>query len=311
MQAGLDAFSRQAEEVVNTFARAVDAAPPPKTIYHYTDGAGLRGIIEAGKFWFTDIFNLNDPSELRYGLQPAMEAMQREVAKGVSEVGTFSRTFMEMLRGEIERVAHYFVCCFSTAGDDLGQWRAYADNGRGYAIGFDGKVLEQAFAKPGGVPIPNNATYPLTYGDIELRRMLDQIIQVAIPLISLPRGRALSDPILKQFMSELAINLAVPIFRAALFFKHEAYRNEAEYRFLQVFRRGPVPDLRYRGRPYSLIRYREFDWRSVAPDALKEIVIGPSADRRLAPRFVDDCLRAFHPAASPTVRQSPIPYRAP
>ena len=49
-----------------------------------------------------------------------------------------------MLRGGIEQVAHFFVCCFSKAEEDLGQWRAYADNGRGYSIGFDAHMLEQA-----------------------------------------------------------------------------------------------------------------------------------------------------------------------
>jgi hypothetical protein len=31
----------------------------------------------------------------------------------------------------IEAAGHFFICCFSGDGDDLGQWRAYADDGRG------------------------------------------------------------------------------------------------------------------------------------------------------------------------------------
>jgi hypothetical protein len=34
---------------------------PPPIIYHYTNDAGLRGILESGKLWLTDIFDLNDP----------------------------------------------------------------------------------------------------------------------------------------------------------------------------------------------------------------------------------------------------------
>ena len=47
---------------------------------------------------------------------------------------------------------------------------------------------------------------------------------------------------------------------------------------LSVFvsmRAGIVPDLKFRSRPQSLIRYKEFDWRGMAADALKEIIIGP------------------------------------
>jgi len=191
LRAAIESFERRSDETVGGFAARLDAAPTPGMIYHYTNDAGLRGIIEGGRLWFTDIFNLNDPSELRYGIGPVTKIMQAEATKGPGELKQFSDNLIEMLNGGIERIAHYFVCCFSTAGDDLGQWRAYADNGRGYALGFDGKMLEEAFAKPGGTPVPNNATFPLTYGDKPLRQIQNQIVQDVIPLVSLPRGRDL------------------------------------------------------------------------------------------------------------------------
>jgi hypothetical protein len=59
--------------------------------------------------------------------------------------------------------------------------------------------------------------------------------------------------------------------RSVLFYKHEAYRNEQEYRFLQLHRGDvPAPDVKFRSRPYSLVRYREFDWKSVAAEAFHE-----------------------------------------
>ena len=54
---------------------ALDSEPPPSTIYHYTTDQGLRGILENGSLWVTDIFSLNDPSELKHGLQIAEEAL--------------------------------------------------------------------------------------------------------------------------------------------------------------------------------------------------------------------------------------------
>ena len=60
------------------------------------------------------------------------------------EVAEFARVFKGVLSSGIERIANYFVCCFSTNGDDLGQWRAYADDGKGYALGFDGPALVRA-----------------------------------------------------------------------------------------------------------------------------------------------------------------------
>jgi hypothetical protein len=70
-----------------------------------------------------------------------------------------------------------------------------------------------------------------------------------------------------------------------------------------------LPNVKYRARPYSLIKYREFDWRKVAPESLKKIVLGPAADPDKAVRFAADCLRHFH-IGSVDISRSEVPYRA-
>jgi len=65
----------------------------------------------------------------------------------------------------------------------------------------------------------------------------------------------------------------------------------------------------FRSRPHTLVRYREFDWKTAARGALKKIIIGPAAERDIANRFVRDCIRAFHGGAV-EVETSKIPYRA-
>ena len=99
---------------------------------------------------------------------------------------------------------------------------------------------------------------------------------------------------------------------AAVYFKHKAYKNNSEYRFLQVYRGDlPSPEVAWKQRPYSLARYRQFRWRRIRrPATLKEIVVGPAADHDRAGKFAVDCLRAFHSGAV-RIRRSEIPYRAP
>jgi hypothetical protein len=143
----LDTFSAETEEVVNTFSQEMVKAPAPATIYHYTDDRGLAGILESGRIRLTDIFGLNDPTELRHGLSPAIKLLNAARRDDRFEIKQFSGNLAAMLHGGIEQVAHFFVCSFSKAGNDLGQWRAYADNGRGFALGFAAAPLEQAFAR--------------------------------------------------------------------------------------------------------------------------------------------------------------------
>ena len=311
MREAAERFYVEAETTVNAFAENIEAQLPPTTIYHYTNDAGLRGILESGKIWITDVFNLNDPTELKHGVVTALDILKAEADNGKPEVKYFFGEMSAMLEGDIERIAHFFVCCFSLDGDDLGQWRAYADNGKGYALGFDGRVLERAFVADHASPASRAMTFPVTYDDDQLRDIQQKIISTIIPLISAPRGRDLPDEVIHEYMSELAVSLLVPLLRLSMFFKHRAYRNEQEYRFMYVHREGPVSDVKYRSRPNSLIRYREYNWRSVAANSIKEIIIGPAADRSFAFPFVKDCLRAFHQTPRLIdIKQSVIPYRA-
>jgi hypothetical protein len=304
LQQLLDEFDKS--PIVNAYANTLNAKPPPSIIYHYTDGAGLRGILETGKIWCTDIFNLNDTSEIRHGVAYACKLLRGiSSADGVaSQLNVFTRTVSKHLSEDIEQSANYFVCCFSGNGDDLGQWRAYADDGRGYAIGFDTVLLERAFvdAAPG-----NHSTFPLSYDAPALQTMLAQLVEQATRIVSTAAGQMTG-----QQLTHLSVRLSATVIHCSTFFKHKGYSNEEEYRFLMV-RRGdlPVDNLKLRSSPYSLIRYCEFDWKSTIAHALKKVVVGPAADPKLGFKFVDDCKRMFlSDTHDIDIEPSEIPYRS-
>jgi hypothetical protein len=307
MKDAIVTFDREARQIVEAFATKLESSyKAPELVYQYTNDVGLRGILQNGRIWLTDVFSLNDPSELRHGLSRAQAILTQKAATGPPESKIFAKDFALLDKG-LHRVAHYFVCSFSEAKDDLGQWRAYADNGRGYALGFDSKALEDAFART-ETPTSNNATFPVTYDDSILDGIHLQLIERMFGLISLPNGRRLPGDVIVAYMAGLLATLASHALHAGLFFKHQAYNNEREYRFLEVHRAEPIPAHELRTRPYSLIRYRELNWKGAAPAALKKIVIGPAADPEKSPRFAEDCLREFVTGKVEIVR-SEIPYR--
>ena len=311
LRAEVEKFDAAAEEIVEAIGRALNAQEPPPIIFHYTDDAGLRGIIESGKFWLTDIFNLNDPSELLHGFSHAIAILNHKASAGQPATKRFAQGFETFGReGGLQASAHLFVLAFSSSGDELGQWRAYADNGRGYALGFDAKTLEAAFIREGSNTDYGNNSFPVIYDDAALKRMHGQIVDLIFPLLTLPDGKDLPSPVVSKYMLDLSIFLSMHVARSALFYKHEAYSNEKEYRFLQMHQPNkPVPDVKFRTRPYSLVRYREFDWRSLAPQALKQIIIGPSADPQRGTQFARGCLRSFY-SEDVEIVSSKIPYRA-
>jgi hypothetical protein len=136
------------------------------------------------------------------------------------------------------------------------------------------------------------------------------MIEGMFRLIPLPKGRDLESGVTRSYSSELSVTLASHVLRAAVLFKHEAYKSESEFRFLQCHRADvPLPEVKRRYRSHELVKYREFDWRRLKPGVLREIVIGPAADPVKAIRFAEDCLTAFH-GAGVEITRSPIPYRA-
>lgn len=129
-----------------------------------------------------------------------------------------------------------------------------------------------------------------------------QIVEKLFQLTALPCSSQAVQAAWYTFLTLKALN-------AGLHFKHEAYRNEQEYRFLEAHTIDqPVPGVKLRYRPNSFIKYREFNWKSLAPGALKEIAIGPAADSRQASQFAKDCLNLFYPGTV-KVTHSEIPYR--
>lgn len=310
MAEALSKFDQSAEETVASFLNSLESREPPEIIYHYTNDVGLRGILESGRLWLSDIFNLNDPSELIHGFSHAVNILGNMAEEGPPESQVFAKHLAAFHQSGMRGSAHYFACSFSGNGDDLGQWRAYADNGRGYALGFDARELVSIFTAENGEPIPNNSTFHITYDDAKLSEIHRQMVEGMFSLISLPIGRSLESGVINSYIKALSVALSLHALRAALFFKHEAYKNESEFRFLQIHRADvPPPEVKRRCRSHELVRYREFDWRRLKPSVLRKIVIGPAADPMKATRFAEDCLAAFH-GNSVEITCSPIPYRA-
>lgn len=310
MLAAIAECTKCCEEIVDEIGTHAETVRTPPIAYHYTDGPGLLGVLESGIIRMTDIFGLNDPTELLHGVQHAQEILIAEATKGYPAAKVFSRDFSSFLNS-LQRIAHMFVACFSHNGDDLGQWRGYGSNGHGFALGFDSELLEARFILHHGERVPNNSTFSIRYDDAALRAVHQRLVRKVLPLIGLPHGRRLDGSVVNEFMKQLSEQFSLYAVRAALFFKHPGYQNEAEYRFLHMRTiDDPLPDLKLRARGHSLIRFIEFNWKNTDQPMLREVVLGPALDEGAARPFVVECLR--HAGVDPDgvrIWKSVIPYR--
>lgn len=106
-------------------------------IYHYCDANTFHSICTNRKLWFNDLFSMNDYMELHWGYSIWEEAASIRLDK-------YGKAFLD----EIDEIIHFsgfqgllLASCFSTERDVLSQWRAYADDAKGYVIGFNAKDL--------------------------------------------------------------------------------------------------------------------------------------------------------------------------
>lgn len=106
-------------------------------IYHYCRAASFLAICNSKKMRFSDLFSMNDFMEMHWGYSIWEDA----ASELLDEVG---REFLDEI-GKIISVSGIrgllVAACFSLDGDVLSQWRACADDGQGYAIGFDAEAM--------------------------------------------------------------------------------------------------------------------------------------------------------------------------
>ncbi|QDT10767.1 DUF2971 domain-containing protein [Planctomycetes bacterium K23_9] len=109
-------------------------------IYHYCDANALLSILTNQKLWYTHAAYLNDTMEIRKGVEFCEELLSSRL-KAVASDPVISSAKAYLANAEKWQ---YYVCCFSKGRDKLSQWRAYANDGDGFAVGFKTHYLSKS-----------------------------------------------------------------------------------------------------------------------------------------------------------------------
>jgi hypothetical protein len=279
-------------------------------LYHYTNMAGLLGIISSQEIWFTDIFHLNDPSELGYGIDTAVDILEAEAKRIRDEhVSAFCSWVTHVLVKAGGEIFSFYVASFSREHDDLGQWRAYADNGRGVAIGLSPTLFAVAADQSRLGPAEKTIAANVTYDRTTCLCNFGEAIQRAVAILARGQAHVTSGVEYEEFGKEMGRQLAVPMFHHAISCKHAAYEHERETRLFLVNDRSELdPIAKFRTRGSNLVPYVASPLRVRTPGAITKIMIGPAADE-LAEHAVQAFLRR-HGLSPNIVEKSGIPYAA-
>ena len=128
-------------------------------LFHYTSPRALKGILKSNRLWFSNIYFLNDKSEMRYTYLLLLELL--EELKGKIE-----REFYEKILNRAEYMTcntyykeesnvfsrlEYYVLCLSTEKNCLSLWSNYTktNDKTGYNIAFSYKKLKDCVESKG------------------------------------------------------------------------------------------------------------------------------------------------------------------
>ncbi|MFE3291639.1 DUF2971 domain-containing protein [Rhodococcus sp. NPDC059234] len=266
-------------------------------VHHYTDTTGLIGIIQGKKLWATNIQFLNDSLEYDFGLQRVTDALRNSFDKlktaesadesSASELEKSLEVAIGLLEGKGGNPKDgQFVCCLSNFGDDLGQWRGYAQEG--YCITFDRDELTESIAESQDDERSvrhGNVTYGPGY-DWGVGHVTDEVLSrmheiVSDPDVDLKKYRFLeSDPTFGEIVRDrnrpllASITCIAAVQSSIPFQKEDGFVNEQEMR-LCVSHPGEV---KFRPSKIGPIPYVELEFN---PASIKAVTVGPGLNIEL------------------------------
>ena len=93
LQDALTLYAQRADDITKKFFETIESKGSPETIFHYTNDDGLRGILDTGCLWLSDMFTLNDPSELNHSFSHAIKILKSKAEGGPPEMQDFASRF--------------------------------------------------------------------------------------------------------------------------------------------------------------------------------------------------------------------------
>lgn len=191
-----------------------------ETLYHYTNLEAFLSILKNRKLWLTGIHNLNDAKEINWTLAKVDKKLN-ELLDAYGEQNT------NILRGIIKsNKTTPYVCSLSTEPDLLSQWRAYAKDGAGVAIGFKRSLLPDTKTVPVATLNKEDSikTRPVIYSELEQDEVIERLMRVALDSIANPT----------QENKGACMYAVSELHGIATTFKNPAFHEEREWRLIHV-----------------------------------------------------------------------------
>lgn len=192
-----------------------------KSIFHYTNANSFCAICQSASIRLTDYRYLNDPSEYRYAVEVITEYVTDRIQKPRSHYKDILKVVNNLFTKPPR--ANFFVFSLSVSESSLGCWRAYGNDGHGFAIGIDRPQHLRAEWSKAELHV---GLGKVVYAEKEQRDLINSIIKAVFNVI---RN---ADKLSKMDRAVVGQMLHIQLLLAAPFIKHHTYSDEKEVRYV-------------------------------------------------------------------------------
>lgn len=287
---------RVAMDKSRTLAALKPSTVPP-VLHHYTNRAGLLGIVTSGQVYASHVLFLNDSREFLYAESLAQEIVERRSQQTrLPELYKALTRFFEGRRFG-PHLRSVFVFSMSENPDQLSQWRAYCDPGNGYSIGFHTELLQSIVAS-------ELTLFRCSYDRSEHERLIEGVLTEAEEDLERNRAAGVAEGDLS--VGALAFFL-LGLLSLAPVLKHPTFHEEKEWRLVSSPR--DLKEAKYRASPSLLVPYRPVPIRENDLIPVVRVLVGPGPHPDLDEMAVSGL---FDGQTSPpcVVERSRIPFRS-
>lgn len=221
----------------------------PEVVYHYCSLSTFMSIISSKTLRMTNITKSNDCRELEYCAHMYGSRLEKKFSQPMWEAyyqkddpsSSWNIDFYQLIYNALNNAAlTYYTACFSSAPDKLSQWRGYAGDGCGIAIGFSTQHLQEKC---------RTQSKPFRFKPINYSNDLGINLDSFFPGASERIGPTVFENALLRIISKLTYN--------AVFLKHPSFAEEEEWRFV-FYPFGQITDLRENSLQYNASSYQHF-----------------------------------------------------
>ena len=251
-------------------------------LFHYCSIESFVSIVSSRTIRLSLLNQSNDTEEGRWVLRFLKQQVDQDIKL---------YPIKDRLIGLIESAIQFLSFagfCLSEHRDQLSQWRGYADDGRGVAIGFRKSYLDQlgglVSAEGNGISL-SAVTYGDPERDSELANLLKDILQRATTLSTCNDGPlwATSEESKKKYekANDQLIFSTVPLMLMGHKYKNPAFSEEREWRLTSVI--SPVERIglsleelcEFRSVGDRLVPYRPVQLLEADQKVIETVVLGP------------------------------------